>query len=135
MGKVASKQTGGLLDVRVCRRTPVRLRPRWKAAQQKTDTPSPTLTPAPPGPQLKKTTSHAPPHASPMPGGPRGTLQSQTNWGREVLLVIVLLGQAPGFRCKLGKQCFFGGQFCVVANQSGDHPKVKAKFGYLNLAI
>lgn len=110
MGKVASKQTGGLLDVRVSRRTPVRLPPRWKAAQQKTDTPSPTLTP---GPQLIKNTSQAPPHASPMPRGPRGTLQSQTNWGREVLLVIVLLGQAPGFRRKLGKQYFFGVNFVM----------------------
>ncbi|CAM6014999.1 unnamed protein product [Sphagnum balticum] len=96
MGKVASKQTGGLLDVRVSRRTPVRLRPRCKAAQQKKDTPSPSLTPRAP---TKKTTSQAPPHASPMPRGPRGTLQSQTNWGREVLLVTVLLGQAPRFRC------------------------------------
>jgi hypothetical protein len=48
-----------------------------------------------------------------MPRGPRGTLQSQTNWGREVLLVIVLLGQAPGFRRKLGKQYFFGVNFVM----------------------
>jgi hypothetical protein len=35
----------------------------------------------------------------------------------------------------VGETVFFWGQFCDVANQSGDRPKVKAIFGYLNLAI
>jgi hypothetical protein len=40
----------------------------------------------------------------------------------------------PVFGVSWGNSIFWG-QFCDVANQSGDHPKVKAKFGYLNLAI